>query len=152
MDSPDNSNNVITEEWADTKEVLTVWQRVDPVFVQAHGDGVHLSLARRLLQFSPLLGQSALHHGGLRQRAVWVLQPHKHTGQQVVVCYWLFIDMKNVCLKVQCVKHLTACLVFRSPSKMGILCIFLHTTCIILHTGPLTGELLCHCNLIFFKS
>lgn len=73
MDLPDNSNNVITEEWADTKEVLTVWQRVDPVFVQAHGDGVHLSLARRLLQFSPLLGQSALHHGGLRQRAVGVL-------------------------------------------------------------------------------
>lgn len=86
------------------KEVLTVWQRVDPVFVQAHRDGVHLSLARCLLQFPPLLGQSALHHCGLGQRAVGVLQSDKHTGQHVAVCYWIFIDIKNVCLKVQCVK------------------------------------------------
>jgi len=52
---------------------LTVWQRVDPVFVQPHGDGVHLCLPSGLLQLSSLLSQSALHHGCLRQRAIWIL-------------------------------------------------------------------------------
>lgn len=108
MDSADTSTYVTQRSWntvmvEETQEVLTVWQRVDPVFVQAHGDGVHLSLPRRLLQFPPLLGQSALHHGGLRQRAVGVLQPHKHTGQHVV-WYYIFVAINNICLTVQCVK------------------------------------------------
>ena len=44
------------------------------MLVEAHGDGVHLSLALGLLHLPPLLGQSALHHGGLGQRAVRVLE------------------------------------------------------------------------------
>lgn len=60
------------------KSFLTVWQRVDPVLIQPHGDGVHLSLSCRLLQLSPLLSQSALHHGRLRQRAIWILHGGKH--------------------------------------------------------------------------
>lgn len=93
----------MAEDTAEMMEVLTVWQRVDPVLVQAHWDGVHLSLSRRLLEFPPLLGQSALHHGGLGQRAVGVLQTHKNTGQHVV-CYYVFIDRNDISVKVQCVK------------------------------------------------
>lgn len=53
--------------------LYTVWKWVDPVLVQPHGDGVHLCLTCSLLQLSPLLGQSALHHGSLGQRAIWIL-------------------------------------------------------------------------------
>lgn len=55
-------------------KTLTIRQGVDPVLVEAQRDAVHLCLALGLLHLPPLLGQSALHHGGLGQRAVRVLE------------------------------------------------------------------------------
>lgn len=77
------------------KSFLTVWQRVDPVLIQPHGDGVHLSLSCRLLQLSPLLSQSALHHGRLRQRAIWILHGGKHKCVSVHTYYYAFHSLNK---------------------------------------------------------
>lgn len=53
--------------------VLTVRHRVYPVLVEAGRDAVHLCVAGRLLQLSPLLRESVLHHGRLREGAIWIL-------------------------------------------------------------------------------
>lgn len=76
------------------KSFLTVWQRVDPVFVQPHGDGVHLCLPRSLLQLASLLSQSALHHGRLGQRAIWILWTEE-TRQSVTEVNVYFQSLKT---------------------------------------------------------
>lgn len=58
----------------------TIWEGVDPVLVEPHGDGIHLCLPLRLLQLPPLLGQGALHHGCLGKGAVRVLQGKRGAG------------------------------------------------------------------------
>lgn len=50
------------------------------MLVETSGDGVHLCCPSRLLQLSPLLSESALHHGGLGEGAVWVLTDEMRTA------------------------------------------------------------------------
>lgn len=58
-------------------QVLTVRHRVYPVLVETGRDAVHLCVAGRLLQLSPLLSESVLHHGRLREGAIWILKRTK---------------------------------------------------------------------------
>lgn len=66
-------------------EDLTVRHWVNPVLVETGWDAVHLCSTGRLLQLSPLLRQSTLHHGGLGEGAIWILIGQDDSSHSLII-------------------------------------------------------------------